>query len=501
MNSSSVELSVFNKKEIERRLNPHLLNLNILDLKGTYKTLRMPAMDLLLKWQRFDILAKYIYALHKLGNIESNWGKFVYLEHLRVFNGGVETDGNGKDGYDKFVQSFDSLNNSMKDGFSSEISLVPIGIDGVIIDGAHRVAAAAARKLTVDCVQFDYEPAKYDSHFFLSKGLDAEVADAIALEYCRLCPNTHIVSLFPSACKKDEEVVKILREHGNIYYNKNVKFGPLGQKNLIIQMYAKEPWLGTWENDFSGAMRKAAPCFSAEGPVRIFVFEAESLQNCKIAKEKIRNLYHIGNDSVHINDSHEETVRLAQIFFNENTIHFTNAASLKKYEIFGKLINDLKNWMARDKVSSEFISIDGSAVMSAYGLRDCADIDMLHLCPLVNPPAGIGSHLGETHWYNKNVNELVLDPRNFFYYSGLKFTALPLLRMLKASRAEEKDIIDIKLIDGLFAANNFPKVKIPLLVRTKRWMKRHSPGAFISLYRKLFKLLKLIKKQYRVFSR
>ncbi|NDB53245.1 MAG: hypothetical protein EB025_04110, partial [Chitinophagaceae bacterium] len=51
--------------------------------------------------------------------------------------------------------------------------------------------------------------------------------------------------------------------------------------------------------------------------------------------------------------------------------------------------------------------------------------------------------------YGTSADELILNPRNYFYTKGVKFVSLAFIRALKARRNEPKDVEDIKLIDSL----------------------------------------------------
>ena len=102
-------------------------------------------------------------------------------------------------------------------------------------------------------------------------------------------------------------------------------------------LYTEEPWLGTWENSFSGAHGKGSACFNmnnAQFPTCIYLFECESLDKVRKCKKEIRNVFQMNNDSVHINDHHKETVLYAQSYFNNNSLHFINHAKPKKFKKF-----------------------------------------------------------------------------------------------------------------------------------------------------------------------
>lgn len=80
-------------------------------------------------------------------------------------------------------------------------------------------------------------------------------------------------------------------------------------------------------------------CFQKQGAVRAFLIESDSADDMRQCKEDIRDLYGISNDSIHINDTHKETLLIAQILFNENSVHFLNNADLKYFQNFYRLLD------------------------------------------------------------------------------------------------------------------------------------------------------------------
>ena len=93
--------------------------------------------------------------------------------------------------------------------------------------------------------------------------------------------------------------------------------------------------------------------------------------------------------------------------------------------------------------------VDASAVLSAYGLRDCGDLDFLHLNNLGYLAPSISCHNKEIRFYTVPKNDVIYDPRLHFYCHGVKFASLGIIREMKKNRDEHKDRIDVKLIEGV----------------------------------------------------
>ena len=172
----------------------------------------------------------------------------------------------------------------------------------------------------------------------------------------------------------------------------------------------------------------------------------EQLRQCK---EGIRDLYKVQNHSVHINDSYEETVRLSQIFFNNNSIHFLNHAQLNHYENFYRLLDEYEKLLDAHNVIKDCFCVDGSASMAVYGIRAARDIDYFHYGyddVKYRNEAEIGSHNGEIKHHTKSMDDIIFNPENHFYYEGMKFVSLDVLAAMKVKRGEKKDIQDVGMM-------------------------------------------------------
>jgi len=398
----------------------------------------------ILDYTRFDVPAKVIYARHRDWGMRSEWPLRVYDEHIRVFNGYDERDGTGKKGLGMFLKAFDNVIDSIRTrGFDSDTSVIPITTQGELLEGAHRLAACLIFEKAISTVKFDFKPWVYDYRFFLSRGLSIESADAIALEFCRLKKNTHLVFLFPSAVDRDDQTLEILRKYCEIVYEKKILLRNDGPLLLMRQIYRDENWLGNYKNSFAGTRLKVRECFKSHEPLRLFVVEADNNDELKKAKQLIRDMYRIGNHSVHITDTYEESLRLAQLLLNSNGIHFLNFARINHFERFEHNLGSYKKDLSG--VEEAWFCVGGSAVMALYGLREARDIDYLHFQEPLPRREGalVNSHNKEAKHYPLTIDDIIFDPKNHFYYDGVKFCSLNVIQQMKKNRGEIKDQQDI----------------------------------------------------------
>lgn len=415
-------------------------------------------------FQRFDVCAKSLYLRFLDNSIDSDFGREVYEHHLKVWNG-LREHYPVKVGLDQYISSFKQIAYDIKhDKFDWDQSPLLI-YGGNIINGGHRLTAALYFNKPVKVALGHPTQGSLCSYDYLAsitkyvvRGLERQYSDAMAIEYCRLSrhkENIFVVIIFPSAFGKERQVKEILQNHGNIVYHKPVYLNHVGGINFVRQLYLGESWLGTCANGFSGAKSKATQCYNKDGMTRVYLVES-SLESMQAAKKQIRSLFLIGNHSVHINDTWEETYRIANLVFNKNSLHYLNNSSNKwmSYKNFVNYFNEARNLILGNSEQNG-ICIGGSATLSVYGMRDCHDIDVLHhqniehLSSAPNPI--VASHNHQIEFYDKTLDDLIYNPRNYFYFDDIKFISLPRLQAMKLNRCEKKDIQDTYLLyDFLF---------------------------------------------------
>ena len=378
----------------------------------------------LLTHKRFDVVIKYLYA----SNLSSGFFKNAYKEHLGVWNGFTE-DKRKKSTFEDFDNSFISMIHNKVD------EPVPVNPEGHLANGAHRLAAALYRQRPINIrstTAKENYPIEADYKVFLRKGLHRHIMKRTALEYAKLKSNTYIVSLFPIAHTRMDEVMDIIEKHSNIFYTSSEGFNDKGQLGLIKEIYLSEGWASE-----KGIMKKCKQCFRGMGNVTFVLIDAKNLETVKEMKKKLRALFKVGNHSVHINDYHEDTIRIAKTVFNRNSINFLNNRKSVSFPNYKKLMANMK--------PDDNTIITGSTVLSLYGLRDCKDIDLIYFN---NPP--IDSH----NQYLGNLYKLTLDaifnnPLYHLYHNGFKYVSLDVIKNMKKRRNEPKDIIDVKLAEQI----------------------------------------------------
>lgn len=408
---------------------------------------------------RFDILAKYIYAKFYKLNVASDWGLRLYSEHLRLLNGYHEPDGSGKCGESAFVAEFHNVLASIKErGFDRDTSIVPIVNGEDVVDGGHRLAACAVYNSPVSVLfaeaiaQKDYQYIPPNYFYFKERALSQDFSDAMALEYCRLKPNLHLLLLWPNVRGKDGEIERILQNYGRIFYQKDIFLFNRGPANLLQEIEFSET--GTPISDRTRFQEKAHTCFNPPGITRAYGFEPDRPQDLLAVKTQISALFSEPDRSFYINENPATTLHLAELLFNDNSIDFLNTAFLENSPCFSELLIYYKKWLQEGNIDPECTCIADRAVLAAYGIEKCDRLEFLHhgYDELTDTDGEFQSHNAKVHFYDISKDDLIFNPQHYFYYRGLKFTSLTAFQRLKEARRNPTDLEEMDRLN-LFLAS------------------------------------------------
>lgn len=133
--------------------------------------------------------------------------------------------------------------------------------------------------------------------------------DREAYRYCKTHPDTFIGIVWPINPGNDETIKKILRQYGTIQYQKNVRL-TYDQAFELLQKAHRHI------TDMKEHVRWYFPDGTFKKPARIFVLTFNNADTAVLCKHAIRHRFiHLQYRSIHINDTHEETIELAKFFF------------------------------------------------------------------------------------------------------------------------------------------------------------------------------------------
>lgn len=484
-------------QDLEGKLNDNILSLLDVD---NYEVTKFKAVDLLSP-ERFDIIAKYLFVKYAVENIDCSFANELYIEHIRVFNNFVENDNSLKVGKCAFIESFEKLISSiLKEGIHVD-TIIPIGKGNVVLDGAHRLATAICLNKEVSTIALNYSDVdfKFDYKFFQRRGLATSYLDAMALEYAKLKTNTNMILVWPRAIGSEEELLGILKQNGKIVYEKKIDLHLDGIINLMTNVYKDEPWLGSYSNNFDGARTKAQMCYKENSSLRAFLFESES--DLVLMKDQIRDVFKLEKHALHINDTHDETIEIAELLFNENSIHHLRSSKLKEFSKFNQYLSQFNDWVIESSFGKDEFAIIGG-VLAAYGVKQSSDID--YVSSNNDIPNKINKDIereqSKLEYLNIKPSEIIYNPRNHFFFRNQKFVCLSLIKSIKQSRNNVNDQHDVEIIDQLlingaiqdsflsfisqFLKVSYYKRNIKILLLKCRYYVYYGKNKIISLWRK-----------------
>lgn len=407
--------------------------------------------ELLLPY-RFDLMAKYIYIKFKENEINIPFYKDLYKEHIITFNNCWEYPGT-KNGIDDFYNSFDILiENIKKKGFDKNF---PILIDNknILVNGSHRLITSFYFNINpVFKICNEEGNINYNYNFFINRNINPKLnkfySDYMALEYVKLNPLIRTMVIYPNVnlYNNFDKIINIINNYGYIYYHKNIQLNNNGINNLIKEMYRNEEWIGGLFPKGWSPGGKAERCHGIYNTV-IILIELADLNKCIELKEKCRKIFNLGKHSLHISDEQIDTFRIASALLNNNSINFLNNGTNDISDNSKLLLNKYFN---KVDYKNEDYCITSSILLEMYGLRYAKDIDYLNKNSININIENIGIHNGKwLSYYNNNIDELIYNPKNYFYFNGYKFLTLKNIYEMKKNRNENKDIKDIKLIEKI----------------------------------------------------
>lgn len=431
--------------ELVKLVHPNTLNFYKLPSEAA---LRYASPVELLTSRRLDVLARVLYAKELLLNYKAGWGCVVYEQLMKCWTNDFTPPREVEPGrftMADYHQQFTQLVLRMSEqGFSASTSIIPT-CQGTLVDGAHRLAAAIALGLDqVATVELVGEPQEQNYQTLLSIGMSREAVESMVFELVRIKKGARVALLFPCAANMHAAGLERLEQTFLVDYHVDIQVTFSGLKRLMSLCYGAHDW---WAEVH--AYRFAKRRFKGTRPLRVVFFQEDG-QDVRSFKDAVRDFIGNGNDSLHTTDSHEETLQLAEVLLNDNGKRWLNVVRELDTPRFDLLFDAFREQILSEQADSQ-VCIDSGGVLAAHGLRDVTDLDYLEFGATGSFDRGgeINCHNGE--YKNTGISEtaIINDPRLHFYYRGLRFASLPVVRALKIARGSEKDLDDVALIDGL----------------------------------------------------
>lgn len=392
---------------------------------------------------RLDLIFKLIYGESIERASQARYPRKLYKKHLFSITGGngrfVE-HGNipPKAGFDQFDEVFRSLINGSVEDFPP----VRIDLDYRLNNGAHRTVAAFLRNSLISA-QVDEKPRGIiaDYHFFKKANrwryrLNQENLDYALFRLTSLNPRIQILVVFPSM--HNENLLFELRDQEGFFLEREFRLNPIAKWKLLEFLYPKaENFVNLNSKNNCNAYRDR---FNLPGKIRIFFFEHNESDYLARLKVNMRNKYRLVNGSIHTPDNNVESNHLLEILLVKNSrknlhkidLEYARSVSMK-WEIIKPALTEA--------------AIVGSTPLALLGIRPSRDLDLIfHTGGPLESSNSFDLH--NLYWERKrfNIDELIVNPRNFMSIYGVKYVSIRNLQRFKILRHERKDLRDLLLI-------------------------------------------------------
>lgn len=448
--------------------------------------------------ERIDLVCKMYYVECREKGRNLKFAKALYEANIRAITGGQfkEEWNPAKNGIEKYFQIFDELIDDIKaNGFDSQKSVVPVSMDGNILDGAHRTAIAAYFNIPLPIIRLEVKGWGNNYKSFMNGSpfsMPEDFVDFMAFQYMQYKEPCYIALIWPISYRDPnyEIALKLIAQNCNVVYQKQIHMNYSGFTQLVMHNYMETEWAGGLYNRLPNIYEVVDERYASDSPITVMVLDGKSLEEIVHLKMMIRTVLHDGFGKIHITDTQWEALRMGKMLFNPNSIRFLNDSYFFRYDSFINEFFQFRKTVLDHNLQDE-VCLDTGDVLGVYGLRETRDIDYVSRNNEDIPV--LQSYDRHTQdYYNHftdeiSCKEIVEDWFQHFYCFDIMFASIESVRQFKTSRNEPKDQRDTALIQEMKTQSPYrykePEKKKPVeFLRLKRFILR--------VKRKLYCILK-----------
>lgn len=431
----------------------------------------------LLNRKRLDLIVKYLYAkdiLEEPDNLYSkDTYKDLYIRHILMRTGGITSslETLQKQCVDDYCKEYKTLIYKMKEkGFDKNFP-VEVTTDGLISNGAHRIAAAMALGLNTEIITKN-TGYSWDFNWFCENGFNTEDKQRILKGFVDLkSENCIIFVVWNPLFKYLDNAKSIINKYFDIVGDVELDFEDnyIAFTNSLLEIY--EPNIAQNNGDESGILAKAEFLKHFYLSYKIIVATNESKNTnisitelSKDCKREIRNLFdHILPKeifcTVHSSDGAEESQYLSNILLSPNNIKYlrmrTDYKADKRLTI---LVRDLPGYLKTINIPTRDICVIGTGVLSAIGIQKHhdSDIDFIISHKLRHKFGWGACHLNNHYEVGVSskqaqgpiLDDIIIHSSNYhFWFKGVKFANLDIIKDRKKANSRPKDAFHLRQIE------------------------------------------------------
>lgn len=326
---------------------------------NNYEIEEVEAKELIVP-ERLDLIAKLKYIEHRENGHSLDFVKALYKAHIEAFSNGsfTEPGNDSKNSINKYLNTFNNLIDNIKqNGMDYNISVIPVGKNNVILDGAHRVAIAAYFNLKVPIKRFENLSVNFGVEFFRNQLLDEKYIDYLVAEYCKFKDNLYLICVYPEI-KENMQISNIkIKNEFKVFYKKKIKVNYENMQNLITKIDSNVVWID--KNN------------EVENYLSIYLLECIRFSEILELKVNIQDDFNFN----YITNNQIETVKITNILLNSNSKDFLILERLNHYNKFQgwtrRKIRNLKHYIKMKMITlAEKVGVDKDLRNIYYYLRD-----------------------------------------------------------------------------------------------------------------------------------
>ena len=305
------------------------------------------------------------------------------------------------------------------------------------------------------------------------------------LEFIKYRKDCRIFTIWPQNILKKDTMIQILNKIAKIYTFKKINISRKAALSLVYQVYSHRGF-----QTYDELEQKVSKLGFIDNKLMYDI--------TVILVEPTNNLlkFTLGNKEIneHLTCNFLETIQLGQIYFHDNSIKLLETQILDEHMHFRMwksrvMFQTLRKWLYQNISLRDMnhVLLFSSIVLFIHGLRNCSDIDLLIFENIKNFSSETNSTImtnlieekifffldssvkGTTSWkyywdtwLNEwatlsgltNFSEVLYDPRNYFYFMGMKIIDINIDIVRRIRRSRPRAIVDLCIIKD--------KLKIPI---------------------------------------
>lgn len=433
----------------------------------------------LINFKRLDLIVKYLYAKEFLEKDENAYNndiyKDLYIRHILMRTMGVEPERDyektSKFSADDFCNSFEKLILKIKNNGYDSAYPIHINKDKLPENGAHRIAISALMNLQIPYIECD-SGCVWDFNWFSKNGFNTEDKQRILKGFVDInLDNCAIFVVWNPLFKHLDNVKAIMNSYFDIVGEVDLDFenNYIAFTNALLEIY--EPNISKSGNDI--VIREKSKLLQASYlSFKVIVVTNQNKNNdkeigelSKLCKNDIRDLFNhfLPKEcfcTVHSSDCKDECQYLASILLSPNNIkHLKMRVDTIVDSNFINKIRNLPSFLETIGIlNKNDICVIGSGVMNALGIQKSSDIDFIIDTKYRNKFGWESVHLNEIYdigisdklakrMTNLSDNILIGNDEYHFWFKGIKFANLEIIKDRKRHSLRAKDIEHLRQID------------------------------------------------------